>query len=100
MPPDALNRMPMELRSLLIESSEGLILVDTGYGDKLTAKQRQQLNLTESGDCSAAWRPSAIAPEDVRLVINTHLHADHCGGNTRFGPDGTGRRRPFPMRPI
>ena len=39
--PDPANRVPMHLRCLLIESSQGLVLVDTGYGDKLPAKQRR-----------------------------------------------------------
>src|SRR5579871_6978590 len=29
-----------------------------------------------------------IAPEDIKIVVNTHLHADHCGWNTRRLPDG------------
>ena len=44
--PDALGRIAMELRSLLIESDDGLILVDTGHGHKLSAKRREQLGLT------------------------------------------------------
>ncbi len=55
--PDALHRVPLAQRCMAIESSSGLILVDTGYGDKLTAKQRQQLDLC--GRESAAPQPGS-----------------------------------------
>jgi len=86
--PDEQNRIPMQLRCLLIESDGGLILVDTGYGDKLTAKRRDQLNLR--GECRLQGELAALGyrPDDVRIVIDTHLHGDHCGGNTVYGPDG------------
>ncbi len=93
--PDEQNRIPMQLRCLLIESDGGLILVDTGYGDKLTAKRRDQLNLR--GECRLQGELAALGyrPDDVRIVIDTHLHGDHCGGNTVYDADG--RVRPaFP----
>ena len=86
--PDALNRIPMDLRCLLIESSEGLILVDTGYGTKLPPKRRQQLNLSGEARLLDDLATTGYAPADVRIVINTHLHGDHCGGNTTYMPDG------------
>ena len=73
---------------LLIESGEGLILVDTGYGAKLPPKWLQQLNLTSELGCWITWPAAGFTAADVRMVINTHLHADHCGGNTVLGPDG------------
>ena len=79
MPPDALNRTPMALRCLLIRSAGRTILVDTGYGDKLGEKQRQILSLERSPGLPATL---GLAAEEVDIVINTHLHADHCGGNT------------------
>ena len=86
--PDALNRIPMALRCLLIESGEGLILVDTGYGTKLSPKWLQQLNLTGDIRLPDNLAAAGFTAANVRLVINTHLHPDHCGGNTIFGPDG------------
>ena len=88
---DELNRIPMQLRCLLIESEAGLILVDTGYGDKLTPKQQAQLNLHGSSASAATWRASGYKPEDVAIVVDTHLHGDHCGGNTKFAEDGSDR---------
>lgn len=90
--PDAQNRIPMELRSLVIESSEGLILVDTGYGDKLAPKRREQLSLQGEKRLLQQMAVLGFAPEDVRWVINTHLHGDHCGGNTALNDS----RQPYP----
>jgi glyoxylase-like metal-dependent hydrolase (beta-lactamase superfamily II) len=86
--PDELNRIPMDLRCLLIESGEGLILVDTGYGTKLPPKRLQQLNLTSEARLLDNLAAAGFTAPDVRMVINTHLHGDHCGGNTLLGPDG------------
>lgn len=85
--PDASNRIHMDLRSLLIESSAGLILVDTGHGHKLTSKHREHLGLHDDLRVDRRLAELGFAPADVRFVINTHLHADHCGGNTIYGPD-------------
>lgn len=86
--PDALNRIPMDLRCLLIESGAGLILVDTGYGTKLPPKRLQQLNLTSETRLLDDLLAAGFSAADIRMVINTHLHGDHCGGNTVYGPDG------------
>ena len=86
--PDAFNRIAMELRSLLIESDDGLILVDTGHGLKLSAKRREQLGLTSQRRLLDELADLGYRADDVRMVINTHLHADHCGGNTIRSPDG------------
>jgi glyoxylase-like metal-dependent hydrolase (beta-lactamase superfamily II) len=86
--PDELNRIPMDLRCLLIESGEGLILVDTGYGTKLPPKRLQQLSLASEARLLDNLAAAGFTAADVRMVINTHLHGDHCGGNTVFQPDG------------
>lgn len=83
--PDAQNLIPWESRALLIESAAGLILVDTGNGDKLTPKARQRLGMDERnlrlvGDLARA----GYRPEDVDIVLFTHFHGDHIGGGTRW----------------
>jgi glyoxylase-like metal-dependent hydrolase (beta-lactamase superfamily II) len=86
--PDDRNRVAFEMRSLLIETGEQRILVDTGYGDKLSEKKRGFLNLEGQERLLSSLEEIGIGPLDVDMVINTHLHADHCGGNTRFDEDG------------
>jgi glyoxylase-like metal-dependent hydrolase (beta-lactamase superfamily II) len=82
-PPDAHNRIIFALTSLLIRSEGQTILVDTGYGQKLAEKQQEILGLERpEGDLLAALARLGVAPDEIDLVINTHLHADHCGGNT------------------
>lgn len=83
--PNADNMIPSDTRSLLIESAAGLILVDTGTGDKLGAKERQRLGFVDRTDRLVKdLRKVGYKPEDVDLVILTHLHADHVGGATRW----------------
>ncbi len=83
---DSEGFVPMDHNCLLVRAGEKIILVDTGHGTKLTQKQiEKHLRLERpEGDIVAGLAQRGIAPEDVDLVINTHLHADHCGGNTRY----------------
>lgn len=86
--PDERNRLCFELRSLLIETPQQRILIDTGYGDKLTEKERGFISLSGERRLLRSLEELGIGPLDVDLVINTHLHADHCGGNTRYDESG------------
>jgi glyoxylase-like metal-dependent hydrolase (beta-lactamase superfamily II) len=82
-PVDGQQRTPMDLNSLLIFSEGKTILVDTGIGDKLSDKAQMQWGLEwPEGTLIENLAKHGVAPEDVDLVIDTHLHSDHCGGNT------------------
>jgi glyoxylase-like metal-dependent hydrolase (beta-lactamase superfamily II) len=89
--PNEINQVPSALRVLLIESDAGLILVDTGQGDKLTPKIRGNLGMDErSNRLVGDLGRLGFAPEDIDIVVLTHLHGDHAGGATRWDtPDGT-----------
>jgi glyoxylase-like metal-dependent hydrolase (beta-lactamase superfamily II) len=83
LPADELNRVPMALNCLLILSEGKRILVDTGYGTKLSTKERELYALQRPrGGLLADLQRLGCSPEDIDIVINTHLHPDHCGGNT------------------
>lgn len=83
--PNQANQIPADTRSLLIESDAGLVLVDTGIGDKLTPKQRSIFGLDDRrGRMVADIARAGFSPEDVDIVILTHLHSDHVGGATRW----------------
>jgi glyoxylase-like metal-dependent hydrolase (beta-lactamase superfamily II) len=93
-PPDDRNRIPLALRCLLIEHDDGLVLIDTGVGNKEDAKFRDIYGVQNEGTNGRTQLEDALAelryrPEDVRRVINTHLHFDHAGGNTYR--DGAGK---------
>jgi glyoxylase-like metal-dependent hydrolase (beta-lactamase superfamily II) len=79
---DELNRIPMALNCLLVVSKGQRILVDTGFGDKLSSKERQIWSIAGESRLVGDLRRLGFAAEDIDVVINTHLHSDHCGGNT------------------
>jgi len=79
---DAFNRVPLALNCLLIISQGRRILVDTGYGNKLSAKQIEQCGLKRDRGLVSELALQGVQPEEIDIVVNTHLHSDHCGGNT------------------
>ncbi|HKD75094.1 MAG TPA: MBL fold metallo-hydrolase [Ktedonobacterales bacterium] len=82
--PDHLNRVPMAMNSLLLESDGKLIVIETGYGDKLTEKQMQMFGIHRpQGSLLDQLATLGVHPEDIDMVVNTHLHGDHAGWNTR-----------------
>lgn len=97
-PADERNRIPLALRCLLIETPDALVLVDTGVGNKEGEKFRDIYGIENDGSPTRledAIRAAGHAPGDVDVLISTHLHFDHAGGNTLAEPDG--RIRPaFP----
>lgn len=87
-PANAQNQIPNDIRCLLIESDAGLILVDTGNGDKLNAKQRKILGLDDrNARLLGELAKVGVQADDVDVVLLTHLHGDHAGGCTRYGGD-------------
>jgi len=93
--PDDRNRIPLAMRCLLIEHPDGLVLIDTGLGNKEDAKFRDIYGVDNAGPggrtrLEAALAETGVAPADVRWVINTHLHFDHAGGNTWEEQDQNG----------
>ena len=88
MQPDERNRLPFQQRSLVIETGKQRILVDTGYGDKLSQKERGFISLEGERRLLNDLEEAGIGAAGIDLVINTHLHGDHCGGNTRYDQDG------------
>lgn len=96
MQPDADGLVPMMNLNLLVEEGSRKIVIDTGLGRKLDAKSLANWRLERpTGDLIDALARLGVAPADIDLVINTHLHADHSGGNTLL--DESGNVRPaFP----
>ena len=87
--PDELNRLPLGLNCYVVETGEHTILLDTGGGDKLEARARERMKLPATPrplpDAIAA---AGIDPERIDIVINSHLHWDHCGWNTILTKSG------------
>jgi glyoxylase-like metal-dependent hydrolase (beta-lactamase superfamily II) len=92
--PDDRNRIPLALRCLLIEAPEALVLVDTGIGNKESDKFRDIYGVSNAASdegptrLEEGIRSAGFDPSDVDIVINTHLHFDHAGGNTVLSDGG------------
>ena len=92
--PDARNRIRLAVNVLLVEDGKRRILVDTGIGTRWDPKFREIYGLETVG-AADYLAPAGLVPEDIDLVVNTHLHFDHAGGNVSLGPGG----RPVPAFP-
>ena len=81
-PADELNRVAMDMNCLLIRDAQHVVLVETGGGPKLNDKQKRNFGIDEPPRLLDELKRRGVKPEGVTLVVNTHLHFDHCGGNT------------------
>lgn len=96
MMPDADNLVPMNQNLLLVRVGGKTILIDTGIGSKMPARWQEIWHLTyPNGPLSESLARLGLTPASIDLVINTHLHNDHAGGNTVPGEDGV-LRATFP----
>jgi glyoxylase-like metal-dependent hydrolase (beta-lactamase superfamily II) len=83
-PPDERNRVTLGLNVALIETAGKRILVDTGMGDKWGEKETRIYGLDRSTTLLGGLAELGLGPDDIDVVVNTHLHFDHAGGNTRI----------------
>jgi glyoxylase-like metal-dependent hydrolase (beta-lactamase superfamily II) len=83
-PPDEKNRIRMRANSLLVRAAGKTIVVETGNGTKGDAKHRAIYAIQDGNPLIAALGKAGVHPHEVDLVINTHLHFDHAGGNTHI----------------
>jgi len=92
---DERNRITLGLNCLLVRAAGKTLVVETGTGEKVDAKLEDIYGIDHSVTLLDSLREAGVAPEDVDIVVNTHLHFDHCGWNTRLGTDG----KPVPTFP-
>ncbi len=89
MPADEHNRVVLGLNTLVVKTGRHTVVIETGIGNKQLEKMRRihgnQELLPESLEAAG------VDPAGVDIVINTHLHFDHCGWNTTLEADGTVR---------
>ena len=82
-PPDDQNRIRMNMNCLFIETASERILIETGIGEKWSAKHSAMYGITrERSFADSLVATTGFGPEAITIVINTHLHFDHAGGNT------------------
>ena len=86
-PADARNRILLGLRPLVVRG-ERTLLIDAGIGAKMDAKSVDIYGIDRSVDLTASLAAAGLRPEDVDIVVATHLHFDHAGGFTARRDDG------------
>jgi len=89
------NLIDLTLRSMVVETSGHIILIDTGWGDKQAEKFFRHVNLHDGEGLIEGLAKRGYKPEDITDVFLTHLHADHCGGGIRKGKDENGYELTF-----
>ena len=97
-PPDERNRIALELGCLLIRTPRGKnVLVDTGLSSKYDGNKKftSVYCVERKTTLRDGLKAAGLEAVDIHYVINTHLHFDHAGGDTEFGPDG----KPVPQFP-
>ena len=88
-PPDDQNRIRMNMNCVFIEAGSERILIETGIGEKFSDKHSRMYGISRERPLAESLRTiTGVGPEAITIVINTHLHFDHAGGNTSLDQDG------------
>jgi len=89
-PPDEQNRIRMNMNCVFIDTGSEKILIETGIGDKWSEKHRAMFGIDRKRSLDESLQTIAgVNANEVTIVINTHLHFDHAGGNTKLDQSGT-----------
>jgi len=92
--PDERNRVTLAMRPLVVRGVRTMI-IDAGIGDKEDAKFRDIYGVDRARHLDHSLAEAGLKPEDIDIVLATHLHFDHAGGFTVR--DASGKVRPrFP----
>ena len=84
---DEKNRILLGLNTVVVRTGQHTVVIETGIGNKLSDKMRE---IHENHELLPQSLVAAgVDPAKVDVVINTHLHFDHCGWNTTLHPDGS-----------
>lgn len=87
-PADDLNRIRTAFNGYLVRTGAQTILIETGGGDKLDARARARMDMPpEVEPITSIIARHGFDPAGIDIVINSHLHWDHCGGNTILTED-------------
>lgn len=88
-PADERNLVRAACVGALIRHGGRVIVCETGMGTKLDEKRARQYGVWEPDGLLRSLTQLGVRPDEVDLVVTTHLHWDHAGGFTRRGPGGT-----------
>ena len=91
-PPDEENRIRMNMNCVFIDTGKDKILIETGIGQKWTARQTTMYGINRKRSFAESLKSkTGSKPSDISIVINTHLHFDHAGGNTELNTSNQAR---------
>ena len=85
---DERHLIPMATHNLLIRAAGKHILVDTGFGNMLPREQQERYSMSGMDGTHRGLAETGLSPAEIDMVVNTHLHDDHCSGNHRINADG------------
>jgi len=92
-PPDELNRIRLNMNCVFIETGKERILIETGIGEKWNERETAMYGIKRTRPFAESLTAiTGCSPEDITIVVNTHLHFDHAGGNARRGDEENGRK--------
>jgi len=86
--PDEKNRVVLKSNPLLVKTDNNNILIDPGLGNKYNEKQAKIWNIKNEPSVVDSLAEIGMTPEDIDIVIATHLHFDHMGASTKFDESG------------
>jgi glyoxylase-like metal-dependent hydrolase (beta-lactamase superfamily II) len=86
-PANERNQILLGLNTVVVGTGQHTVVIETGIGNKLEEKPRAIFDARQL--LMQSFAAAGIAPESVDVVINTHLHFDHCGWNTTRNADGS-----------
>ncbi len=88
-PPDDQNRIGLNMNCVFIEAGDERILIETGIGEKWSPRHIEMYGITRERKLAESLQAIAgVGSEQITIVINTHLHFDHAGGNTTLTEAG------------
>jgi glyoxylase-like metal-dependent hydrolase (beta-lactamase superfamily II) len=90
-PPDEFNRIKQQMNCVFIDTGKEKVLIETGIGEKWTEKETKIYGIfRERPFAETLFERTGFTPDDITIVVNTHLHFDHAGGNTVYSGSTTG----------
>lgn len=88
-PPDEENRVRLNMNCLYVEAAGERILIETGIGSKWSERETKLYGIARERSLTESLKSRAgVSAEEITIVVNTHLHFDHAGGNTCLNDEG------------
>jgi methylmalonyl-CoA epimerase len=86
--PDDRGRIVLAMRALVIEADWGRMILDCGIGNKLDAKSTDIFGVDRTRNLDHTLAEAGVSPDEIDIVLPTHLHCDHFGGAVVRGSGG------------